>query len=243
MNKKQLSRSEFQNYKKLLQKKYREINQTFIIEGIHLVNEALKSNLVDVILTAEDHHHFDFQNVKKVRMSEIASLSSTKTPQNTIAICKFLKTKPIGNQILILNKINDPGNLGTLIRTAYAFGFNDIIVEGVDIYNPKVLRASQGAIFWANVFNVKKIREYLTNLKKQNYQIIGSLLDVEATDYHNLKLNKKIALVLGNEAQGIEKDLLEFLDAKVYIPIQFESLNVAAAGAILMAQYTKIKIK
>ena len=89
MNKNQLSKSEFQSYKKLLQKKYRQIDQRFIIEGLHLVNEALKSNLVETILTTESNHHFDFQNVKKVKMNEIASLSSTKTPQNTVAICKF----------------------------------------------------------------------------------------------------------------------------------------------------------
>ena len=241
MNKNQLSKTEFQSYKKLLQKKYRQIDQRFIIEGLHLVNEALKSNLVETILTTESNHHFNFQNIKKVKMNEIASLSSTKTPQNTVAICKFWKPKPIGDQILILNKINDPGNLGTLIRTAYAFGFNDLVVEGVDIYNPKVLRASQGAIFWANVFNVKNLTQYLIDLRQQNYQIIGSLLDADATNYQDLNPNKKIALILGNEAQGIENELLKFLDSKVYIPIQFESLNVAAAGAILMAKYTKIK--
>ena len=139
---------------------------------------------------------------------------------------------------MILNKINDPGNLGTIIRTANSFNIKNIIVEGVDIYNPKVIRATQGAIFNMNIFNVNDLKKEILELKKQNYKIVGSLLDKNSIDYRNLKLDKeKFALVLGNEANGIEKNIIELLDYKVYIPIEFDSLNVAIAAAILMAKY------
>lgn len=244
MNYPKLTKNEFHFFKKLLQKKYRQEEQKFIIEGHHLVEEALKTNLVETIVISNPNDckiKINFNNIKVATTGQIEALSSTKNPQTIIAICKFIEAKKLNDQVLILNQINDPGNLGTLIRSACAFGFNDIIVQGVDIYNPKVLRASQGAIFNVNIFNIKDLTTYLLELKKQTYQIIGSLLNPQAINYKDLKVENKIALILGNEAQGIEADLINFLDHQVYIPIQFESLNVAAAGAILMATYTKLK--
>ena len=237
-----LTKNEFHFFKKLLQKKYRQEEQKFIIEGYHLVEEALKTNLVETIITSDPKIKINFNNIKVATAGQIESLSSTKNPQNILAICKFIKAKKLNDQVLILNQINDPGNLGTLIRSARAFGFNDIVVQGVDIYNPKVLRSSQGAIFNVNIFNINNdLTNYLIELKNQSYQLIGSLLNPKAINYRDLKVKNKIALILGNEAQGIEQMYIPFLDHQVYIPIQFESLNVAAAGAILMATYTKLK--
>ena len=99
-------------------------------------------------------------------------LSTTKNPQDVLALCQFPNQQAIKNQLLVLNQINDPGNLGTLIRTACAFCFSDVIVQGVDPYNSKTLRASQGAIFNINVVLVNDLKTFLTNLKKQNYFLI-----------------------------------------------------------------------
>lgn len=241
-NKNLLTKNELNDYKKLLLKKYRKEKREFIIEGKHLIEEALKhKNLLKKIITS----NYSFELIKKnvdlkyTSFKNICALSTTKNPQPYIGICNFLELKKIQEEkILILNKINDPGNLGTIIRTANSFNIKNIIVEGVDIYNSKVIRATQGAIFNMNIFNVNDLKKEILELKKQNYKIVGSLLDKNSIDYRNLKLDKeKFALVLGNEANGIEKNIIELLDYKVYIPIEFDSLNVAIAAAILMAKY------
>ena len=241
-----LTHVEFSNYKKLMMKKYRRIERCFIIEGLHLIEEAIKKSIVKVIITSDREFICnDFKKIKYTSYQNICTLSSTKTPQPYIAICKFLDEQKFdaNKNILILNKINDPGNLGTLIRTAKAFEFENIIVEGVDIYNPKVLRSSQGAIFDINIFNTNNLEKSLIELKqKHNFQIIGSFLDEKAQNYHSIKYDSKsIALVLGNEAKGIDKTIEKIVDLKTYIPINFESLNVAVAGGILMARLSNIK--
>ena len=241
-NKNLLTKNELNDYKKLLLKKYRKEKREFIIEGKHLIEEALKhKNLLKKIITSNYSFELINKNVdlKYTSFKNICALSTTKNPQPYIGICNFLELKNIEKEkILVLNKINDPGNLGTIIRTANSFNIKNIIVEGVDIYNPKVIRATQGAIFSMNIFNVNDLKKEILELKKQNYKIVGSLLDKNSIDYRNLKLDKeKFALVLGNEANGIEKNIIELLDYKVYIPIEFDSLNVAIAAAILMAKY------
>lgn len=233
----QLSRNEFKQYKKLLIKKYRTQMNKFIIEGHHLVEEALNAKLLDLIITSDPNIKTNFPNIKFCSYDDIVQLSTTKTPQNVIGICKLIKPSKIKDKVIVLNKINDPGNLGTLIRTAYAFGFSDVIVEGVDIYNPKVIRATQGAIFKINVFNTKNLETFLLENKEKGYQLIGSILDKTSIDYNFFVPKPKFMLILGNEAQGIETKIKNIIDDFVYIPIKFESLNVACAGAILMSKF------
>lgn len=237
-----LTKNELNDYKKLLLKKYRKEKREFIIEGKHLIEEAIKhKNLLKKIITSDYSFEIVNKNIdlKYTSYKNICTLSTTKNPQPYIGICNFLELKNIEKEkILVLNKINDPGNLGTIIRTANSFNIKNIIVEGVDIYNPKVIRATQGAIFNMNIFNVNDLKKEILALKKQNYKIVGSLLDKNSIDYRNLKLDKeRFVLILGNEANGIEKNIIELLDYKVYIPIEFDSLNVAIAAAILMAKY------
>ena len=237
-----LTNQEFLDLKKLKIKKFRDQNDYFLIEGLHLIEEAKKSNLLKFIITSDNNYQDQNIKVKYTSYKNILQLSTTKTPQEYIGLCQKIKFKDyFSNNILVLNNINDPGNLGTLIRTALAFNFNDIIVEGVDIYNSKVLRSSQGAIFSANIFNTKNLIKDLKFLKNQKYKIVGSLLDKKAQHYQNLLFNQndKIILVLGNESKGITKNIIKLLDFKIYIPINFESLNVAVAGGILMAHLNK----
>lgn len=239
-NKNFLSKNQLLKYKKLLNKKNIKIFQKFIVEGLHLIEESLKhKNLLDVIITSDYDYQNDKVKVLYTTYENISKLNSTKTPQKYLGICNILKFNQNINddKVLILNKINDPGNLGTIIRTAYSFGIKDIIVEGVDIYNPKVLRSTQGAIFNVNIFNLKNLEDFIINLKQKKYKIIGSLLK-NSIDYNKLKINdKKIAIVLGNESKGIENKIIKLLDYKVYIPIKFESLNVAVACGILLSKY------
>lgn len=215
------------NYSKLLLKKYRDDTGLFIAEGYNLVNEAKKAGIVVEVFSVEPDEG------THVSLRMIGKLSSTKTPQDIVAVCRKKEEKPIGNKVLFLNEIQDPGNVGTLIRTSRAFGWDTVIVQGVDVYNPKVVRSTQGAFFNMNVINS---HEPLALIK--DHFKVGAMLDKEAITYDDFKnTHEKMALILGNESKGIRPDVIEKLDAKVYIPIDFESLNVAQAGAILLNEY------
>ncbi|MGL5732807.1 MAG: TrmH family RNA methyltransferase, partial [Metamycoplasmataceae bacterium] len=181
MHRDYLTKNEIVEYKKLLQKKYRLEKGIYIIEGKHLVEEAIKAKVVQTIISTEKF--FDFEETLYCRESEIKKLSTTTTPQNIIAICKMTKPKDLGNNILFLNKINDPGNLGTLIRTAKAFGYDDIVIEGVDIYNPKVLRSAQGATFFTNCLNITDSVAWVKEQKQNGYWIYGALLNKDSQEF------------------------------------------------------------
>ncbi|MGL6124940.1 MAG: TrmH family RNA methyltransferase [Metamycoplasmataceae bacterium] len=233
-----ITKNEIAEFKKLLQKKYRLEQGIYIIEGKHLVKEALQANIVQTIISTEKF--FDFDETLFCRESEIKKLSTTTTPQNIIAICKMTKPKNLGNNILFLNKINDPGNLGTLIRTAKAFGYNDIVVEGVDIYNPKVLRSAQGATFSTNCINITDSINWLKEHKQKGYWIYGTLLSKSSQEFDKVEKHEKNIIILGNEATGIEFPIEKLVDDKIYIPINYESLNVAVAGGIILNYFKKI---
>lgn len=237
-HKEYITKNEIIEYKKLLQKKYRQETNTYIIEGKHLVEEALKANVIIMIISTEKF--FDFKDTLYCYESEIKKLSTTVTPQNVVAICRMPKPKTVGSNILFLNKINDPGNLGTLIRTAKAFGYNDVIVEGVDLYNSKVLRASQGAIFSINCFNIDDSAHWIKEHKKLGYKIYGAILDKNSIEFDKVEKQDKNIIVLGNEANGIEFPVEKLVDEKIYISINYESLNIAIAGGIILNYFKKV---
>ncbi len=233
-----LTKNELNEFKKLLNKKYRTEKQVYIIEGHHLVEEALKMKIVNTIISTEKF--LDFDETLICRESEIKKLSTTITPQKIIAICRMTKVKEFGSNILFLNKINDPGNLGTLIRTAKSFGYNDIVVEGVDLYNSKVLRSSQGAIFSVNCININDSVSWLKEYKEKGYHIYGALLDKNSKKFDEVEIKDKNIIILGNEATGIEYAIERLVDESIYIPINYESLNVAVAGGIILNFFKKI---
>ena len=212
---------------KLLKKKYRDRMGMFLVEGFHLVEEARKANLLMEVFTTDENTEGTF-----VSPEVIKKLSSTETPQPIIGLVKKPEFNDLGNKVLVLNDIQDPGNLGTLIRTAVAFGYSGVLVQGVDVYNPKVVRSSQGAIFNISIEQTLDVTFHF-----DGYETIGAVLDKEAVTYNKVKPSGRFMLILGNEGQGIQKDVIDKLDKKVYIPINFESLNVASAGAILLNEY------
>lgn len=237
-----LSKNQILHIKKLMQKKYRYQYQEFIIEGLHLIEEALKHpKIIKYIVTSDVNFQHKSVPVLITSYENICKLSTTKSPQPYIGICNFIQTNHLYEKdfILLLDNINDPGNLGTIIRTAHAFGVKDIILKGVDIYNPKIVRSTQGAIFNINIVNNVNMMETVTKLKNDGFKIIGSLLK-DSIDYNKVEIkDKKLVLILGNESHGINQDLINLLDYKVYIPIKFESLNVAIACGILLSKYLK----
>lgn len=237
-----LSKNQILHIKKLMQKKYRYQYQEFIIEGLHLIEEALKHpKIIKYIVTSDVNFQHKSVPVLITSYENICKLSTTKSPQPYIGICNFIQNNHLYEKdfILLLDNINDPGNLGTIIRTAHAFGVKDIILKGVDIYNPKIVRSTQGAIFNINIVNNVNLIETVTKLKNDGFKIIGSLLK-DSIDYNKVEIkDKKLVLILGNESHGINQDLINLLDYKVYIPIKFESLNVAIACGILLSKYLK----
>ncbi|MCK5946048.1 MAG: RNA methyltransferase [Mycoplasmataceae bacterium] len=214
---------------RLLKKKNRKEMGLFIIEGDHLVEEAIKAKVMVEVFTSNEN-----KNGTLVAPHIIKKLTDAVSPQDIVAVCKKPEVKKLGNKVVALDMVQDPGNVGTIIRTALAFGFTDVVVRGSDVYSPKALRSSQGALFGINVIQTNDISAYF-----YGYQVIGAILDKDAKSYKEVKLEEKMILVLGNEGKGISKEVIEKLSDKVYIPINFESLNVASAGAILMNEYGK----
>ena len=222
-----LQNEKIKTYAKLNEKKYRDETNLFIAEGLHLVEEAKGYGIVKEVLTTNP-------NIEGTLVSEevMKKLTNQKSVVEACAICHKLEKKDINNKILILDTIQDPGNIGTLIRSAVAFGFNTIVMEAcADIYSSKVLRATQGAIFKLNIINAK-IDNFITSL--DGYKVYGTSLK-NGIPLKQIEKCDKLAIILGNEGNGVRSELLDMTDKNIFIEItNMESLNVGVAGAILM---------
>ena len=220
------------NLIKLKEKKYRDLTNTFIVEGDHLVREALKKELVIEIYSLSDEDY----GVPSFKITEavMKKITSQVSISPIIALCKKMGEEPIKGPVLILDGIQDPGNLGTIIRSAVAFSMPNIIISdnSVDLYNPKVIRSTEGMLFHVNAIR-KNLSEYLPTLKK-DYQIIGT--DVRTgVNIRNLSLNSNYGIVIGSEGSGmgVSKD---FCDTFIKIPMsdKCESLNAGVSASIIM---------
>ena len=220
---------------KLKQKKYRDETGYYLVEGEHLVEEAMKAKQVECLISTKDITS-DLPII--VVSNEVMSkLSFTKSPQSKKKKIKIKKEKKLidGKRYLILDDLQDPGNIGTLIRTALAFSIDQVILSNncVDLYNDKLLRSMQGANFHISCI-YDDLKTVISTLKKNNVKIIGSALE-NGQDIKQIKISEKMAFVVGNEGNGMNKDILQECDYVGYIPINtIESLNVAIAGSIMM---------
>ena len=224
---------------KLKQKKYRDETNMFLVEGFHLVEEARKYQCIQKIITTLDEE-FDEETIC-VSSSVMNKLAFTQTPQPIMAVCMKQAHQSIkrnGNRYLILDRVQDPGNVGTIMRTALAFGYDQIIMseDCVDLYNDKVIRSTQGALFQMNVC-IMNLYEAIEILKKENVKVYGTALK-GASSIETYEADEKMAFVMGNEGQGISNEILSSCNQLMYIPIDsIESLNVAIAAAIIMYQF------
>jgi TrmH family RNA methyltransferase len=213
---------------KLNQSKYRKEKQMFIVEGAHLVKEAKTLGLLIEAFSINELDGFT-----QVSESVMKKLCNTNTVVDQVGVCKMIGNKTLSNRLLLLDRVSDPGNMGALMRSAKAFGFDTIILgDGcVDIYNDKVIRSSQGAIFKLNFIN-SNIKEFIINNKE--YKIYGTNV-VNGIDVSNVEIKEKMGIVLGNEGQGISQEVFDVLEKNIYIPMKnTESLNVSVAGSIIM---------
>ena len=220
-------------YAKLNTKKYRDETGLFIVEGEHLVEEALKYMEVVEIFSLDGR-----DNTTHVSLNVMAKLSDLKTPPKVLAVLKKRETEAAGWNSLVLDNIQDPGNLGTIIRSSLAFNVDTIILSEntVDLYNPKVLRATQGMHFHINIISMPSV-EAVNLLKENNYLILGTNV-VNGTDIRDIddSLKEKFCLIMGNEGNGVRQEIQDMCDKNLYIKTneKLESLNVGVACSILL---------
>lgn len=228
---------------KLKQKKYRDEKDLFLVEGYHLVEEARKVNCIQMLITTLEEKFVE----KTLYVSDkvMEKLAFTKSPQPIMAICYKNKNQELlktGKRYLLLDGLQDPGNVGTIMRTALAFGYDQIIMskDCVDLYNDKVIRSTQGALFQMNTC-IMDLKEAITFLKQQGVKVYGTCLqNAQSIDQH--QRYNQMAFVMGNEGQGVHQEILDLCDERLYIPIQsIESLNVAIAAAITMHHFKEMK--
>lgn len=221
---------------KLYVSSYRKKVNKFIIEGFHNFEMATNRGVIDYIFTNKMLDNIP-ESIKQYIVSDeiLCKLSKTVNPQGIIAVCNIMETElDLFENILYLDDIQDPGNMGTILRNAVAFNYINIVCSSncVSIYNEKVLQSCQGAIFELNI--LKKDYNFLNKLKEDDYKIIATSLD-DSVDIKNLKYIKKHILVMGNEANGISTQVLNLSDFKVKINIsKIQSLNVGVATGIAM---------
>ena len=239
-----LSKSQLKLITSLRQKKYRNSHELFSVEGVKAVNEFLNSDFkVHSIFCTDDFTHALSSNqVNLISDKELQKISLLKNPNQVLGVFKIPSENRIETSGLtvVLDAVNDPGNLGTIIRLCDWFGVSEIVCskDTVDSYNPKVVQASMGSLTRV-ALNYIDLKEYLQSVNKPIY---AAVMDGENVYETSLKNNG--ILVMGNEANGISKEILELITDTITIP-QFgklketESLNVATATAILLSEFRR----
>ncbi len=254
------------NVKKLKEKKYRDLENAYIVEGIKMVREAiLEKASIRQIIICDDCEKSD--SIPKELMYEIAKydctyvtskifkyISEVQTPQGVLAVIE--KNSNVNNSetdinynediIVALDDIQDPGNLGTILRTIDSVGLTQILVSKgtADCYNPKVVRSSMGAIYRVKVLECEDLLETLKEVKRNKFKILVTSLGDNSKNIYDMKYNKKV-LVIGNEANGVEERIMKLADEKIKIPMlgRTESLNAAVATGIVLYEYVRQKLE
>lgn len=228
--------NKIKNLRKLQQKKYRDETKTYLIEGPHLVKEAYKSgNLIEIIVQYGEEYNINVPCIY-VTKNVMKSLSQLDTPYNIIGVCKYQENIDVGNKVLMLDDVQDPGNLGTIIRSSVAFDVDTIILSknSVDLYNSKVLRACQGMNFHINIIR-DDLNKYINKLKEDGYKIYTTDVN-NGKELKSIKIEDKYVIIMGNEGNGVSKEISDLSDEKIYINMNSscESLNVAVATSIIL---------
>ena len=233
-----LSRNKIKWVHWLRMKKNRNVEGVFVIEGEKIVHEVITNYPDLIVLIATTDASFSAENCFLIDDKEMKRLSQFKTPSPVLAVIKIPEVKPNNNGlILALDSVQDPGNLGTIIRTADWFGIGHIICsrDTADAYTPKVVQASMGSIFRVPISYVE-LTEFIPTLDRP---VFGALL--EGRNLYEQELDEQAVLVMGSEGQGISKDVRALIEHPVLIPRKggAESLNVSIAAAVILSEFTK----
>lgn len=246
--------------RKLKDKKYREIENKYIVEGIKLIEEAIEEKAkIDTVVVCEDCVEND--TIEQKLLYEIAkhncvyvsekvfnAVTEVTNPQGILAVInKENKESDINydeDVIVVLDGIQDPGNLGTILRTVDSVGLSQIVVSNktADAYNPKVVRSTMGAIYRVKVIESNDLVKTLKEIKKHKYKVLATSLDTNESLY-DVDFKKKV-IVIGNEANGVSKEILDIADEKIKIPMlgKTESLNASVATGVILYEYVRKKI-
>jgi len=237
-----LSKNHIKLITSLSRKKYRQKHQLFIVEGVKVVQEFLSSSYeLEILFSTENDFSFTNKFIK-VSDQELKKISGLKNPNKVLAIFKIPNqiNPKTDDLVLALDNINDPGNLGTIIRLCDWFGIEQLVCsnETVDCFNSKVVQASMGSLTRVGI-SYLDLKKYL-----QNASVPIFIADMDGLNVYKAKLPDSAVLVLGNEANGISDDIKQLVTTKITIPRygafqQTESLNVATASAILLSEFRR----
>ena len=208
----------------------RDKERKFIVEGDHLIEEARKNNLIEYIISCVDENA-DFYVTKEI----MEKISDQKSISYNAAVVKFIPEDSVNGNVIILDNLQDPGNLGTIIRSSVAFNIDTIIISdtSVDLYNPKVVRSTEGMIFNLNIIR-RNLEGIIPVLKNLGYKIVGTDVN-EGIDVRNIS-KENVAIIIGNEGNGMSENVKEMCDEFINIKINksCESLNAGVAASIIM---------
>ena len=240
-----ISKNQLKLITSLSQKKYRQKHDLFIAEGVKVLNELLNSTIEIETLFCTDDFEATISEEKVVRISEteLKKVSTLKSPNKALGIFKIPKEKAVQNSglTIALDAINDPGNLGTIIRLCDWFGITQLVCskDTVDCYNQKVVQASMGSLTRVSI-HYTDLENYITKSNLDTF-----IADMDGENVYKTKLPKEGILIMGNEANGVSEEIKSLLQHKISIPRfgetqETESLNVATATAILLSEFKRI---
>ena len=237
-----VNNEKIKNIKKLNTKKYRDETNLYLVEGEHLVKEAYENNVLEELILLENTNLNIDVKTSYVTKNVLNFISNLDTPNGILGICKKKENTLKGNKIVILEDIQDPGNLGTIIRSSVAFNVDTLVLSNntVDLYNPKVIRATQGMLFKLNIIIENDLENLIKNLKQNNYTIYTTNVK-NGNSLKTIEKKDKVAIIMGNEGSGVSDKLNSLADKYLYIDMNknCESLNVAVATSIILYELDK----
>ena len=237
-----VNNEKIKNIKKLNTKKYRDETNLYLVEGEHLVKEAYENNVLEELILLENTNLNIDVKTSYVTKNVLNFISNLDTPNGILGICKKKENTLKGNKIVILEDIQDPGNLGTIIRSSVAFNVDTLVLSSntVDLYNPKVIRATQGMLFKLNIIIENDLENLIKNLKQNNYTIYTTNVK-NGNSLKTIEKKDKVAIIMGNEGSGVSDKLNSLADKYLYIDMNknCESLNVAVATSIILYELDK----
>jgi len=237
-----LSKNHIKLITSLQQKKYRQKHKLFIAEGVKVVEELLNSAFIVDQLFATEEYNSNFENTITVTNVELKKISQLKTPNKVLGLFRVpeIINKENEGLIVALDSINDPGNLGTIIRLCDWFGVSKLVCskDTVDCYNQKVVQASMGSLTRVNIV----YEDLIPFLESTNFP--SFIADMDGENVYESCLPREAILIMGNEANGISNEIKDIVNSKISIPRfgevqETESLNVATATAILLSEFKR----
>jgi len=248
-----LSKNELKYFASLSIKKFRQKEKLFLIEGKRLIDEVLQSDfIVKKFIISDDYpetHESFITEIEKIGVeilfcskNDFSRLADTRSPQGVAAVVDIPDTTPVekfsNKKIVALSDISDPGNLGTILRTCVWFGYDEILLDNlcVDLYNPKVVRSSMGAVFHANISHELDFEKVLPFFLQEDYKLYTA--DLDGKDYRSFNKENKFITLFANEANGPADTIISLTDEIITIPKEgkVESLNVASAAAVILSR-------